>query len=117
MVTDNICTISLIDAYNKETKTAQFLVKESNCFYASCHFQEPGLIEHFIQSISMAIESKYTIMEIKDFSVFFLPKCGETIVTDIKLMPSKKGISNVLATAKIDGVVAAKCKIRINLNN
>lgn len=113
----NTPVIDLVDSFNKESNTAHFFVKGSNMFCGSNHFLEPGLIEHFIQSTYKAIDSNFHIAEIKDFSIRFLPKIGESITTKIEVSAPQKNTVNVIATSKIDGVVAAKCRIKINLYN
>ncbi|MBO5764053.1 MAG: hypothetical protein J6R14_02245 [Bacteroidales bacterium] len=109
--------LNLVDSFNKENSVAHLLVRESNVFCAKYHLQEPGLVEHFIQSASKAIESDFSINEIKDFSISFLPKIGETLKTKVKIQTNPKGGTVVAAVTEIDGVVAAKCKLKVNLSN
>lgn len=113
----NTAQINLIDNFNKGKRVTQLYVKESNVFCIANHFMEPGIIEHFIQSVNNIIEPPFQIKEIRDFSICFLPKVGETITTKVDIRKAQHNSANITVTATIEGAVAAKCKLKINFLN
>ncbi|MDO4735979.1 MAG: hypothetical protein Q4B21_03070 [Bacteroidia bacterium] len=113
----NTAQINLIDSFSKEKKTSQLYVKESNVFCIANHLMEPGIIEHFIQSVNNIVEADFSIQEIKDFNICFLPKVGETLITKVETRRAQNNSANITVTTTIDDVVAAKCKLKINFSN
>ena len=53
------------------------------------------------------------IGEVKKFTLNFLPKVGDTLSTEIKVVSEAMGITLISAGTSVNGEVAATCQMKI----
>ncbi len=117
MMVDKLCSASA------EGATTLLSVREDNMFLNGERMCEAGIIEHMAQSASAMEGYKYKsqgkeapvgfIGEVKKFTLNFLPKVGDTLSTEIKVVSEAMGITLISAGTSVNGEVAATCQMKI----
>lgn len=95
---------ALFDFSEKHVKTG-FTILESNIFVQNNHFQASGIIEHMAQSIALHTGYAFYLQKkpapmgyigsIKKIDILALPKTGENLTTDVKIIQEFMGITLV----------------------
>lgn len=98
-------------------------IAEDNFFCEDGSFIEPGLIEHIAQSA--AAFAGYNsiskgegvhlgfIGEVKNFKMFNLPKAGDTLDTELRIISEVMNITLLSAETKVNGELMAQCNMKI----
>lgn len=117
MMVDKLCSAS------DEGATTLLSVRDDNMFLDGEKMCEAGIIEHMAQSASAMEGYKYKsqgkeapvgfIGEVKKFTLNFMPKIGDTISTEIRVVSEAMGITLTNAQSSVDGEVAATCQMKI----
>lgn len=117
MMVDKLCSAS------DEGATTLLSVRDDNMFLDGEKMCEAGIIEHMAQSASAMEGYKYKsqgkeapvgfIGEVKKFTLNFMPKIGDTISTEIRVVSEAMGITLINAQSSVDGEVAATCQMKI----
>jgi len=117
MMVDKLCSAS------DEGATTLLSVRDDNMFLDGEKMCEAGIIEHMAQSASAMEGYKYKsqgkeapvgfIGEVKKFTLNFMPKIGDTISTEIRVVSEAMGITLINAQSSVDGDVAATCQMKI----
>lgn len=115
---------TLIAADESGTRT-QFTVREGHLFVEDGVFTEPGLIENMAQTAAAGTGFRAAeqgqpapvgfIGAVKNFEVSRLPKVGETIVSEIKMITQVMNAHVVQASVQLDGEVIAAAEFKIFL--
>ena len=122
--------IMMVDMFRAEGEDGQaaatgLTVAAANIFVADGCLQEPGIVEHVAQSA--AALAGYTtfqhgeapklgyIGEIKKFKIYALPRVGDTLDTQIRILGSAMGISLLAAVVQADGQTIAEGQMKIFL--
>jgi predicted hotdog family 3-hydroxylacyl-ACP dehydratase len=114
----------LIATTESATQTS-FTVREGHLFVADGVFTEPGLIENMAQTAAAgtgffaAEQGKAApvgfIGAIKNFEVYQLPKTGETIISETKMVTQVLNAHVVQATVRLHDNVIASAEFKIFL--
>ncbi len=98
-------------------------ITEDNIFCEAGKMRETGLIEHIAQSAAaFAGYGPYTkgekpklgfIGEIKKMKITRLPKAGETLHTQLKVMGEAAGVTLIKAETDTDNNLVASCQMKI----
>ena len=117
MMVDKLCSAS------DEGATTLLSVRDDNMFLDGEKMCEAGITEHMAQSASAMEGYKYKsqgkeapvgfIGEVKKFTLNFMPKIGDTISTEIRVVSEAMGITLINAQSSVDGEVAATCQMKI----
>jgi len=117
MMVDKLCSAS------DEGATTLLSVRDDNMFLDREKMCEAGIIEHMAQSASAMEGYKYKsqgkeapvgfIGEVKKFTLNFMPKIGDTISTEIRVVSEAMGITLINAQSSVNGEVAATCQMKI----
>ena len=100
-------------------------VSEDNIFCKDGCLHEPGIIEHIAQSAAARVGYLYTqqnqpvplgfIGSVDKMNIYFLPKAGDKLFTEIKVIQEVFGITLISAVTRVDGNIIAECKMKISL--
>lgn len=103
-----------------------FLVKEDNIFVEDGLFKEPGLAENIAQTaaaragyISFSQETPVQlgyIGAIKNLEIFFLPKAGDQLITEIIIENQIFNVTLITGTVRCREMPAARCEMKIFIN-
>jgi 3-hydroxyacyl-[acyl-carrier-protein] dehydratase len=114
----------LVSATESATQTS-FTVREGHLFVADGVFTEPGLIENMAQTAAAgtgfyaAEQGKAApvgfIGAIKNFEVHRLPKTGETIISETKMVTQIMNAHVVQATISLHDEIIASAEFKIFL--
>lgn len=114
----------LISATESATQTS-FTVREGHLFVIDGVFTEPGLIENMAQTAAAgtgfyaAEQGKAApvgfIGAIKNFEVHQLPKAGETIISETKMVTQIMNAHVVQATVRLHDDIIASAEFKIFL--
>lgn len=113
--------------YCAETITrSKFLVKEDNIFVENGYFKEPGLIENIAQTAAARagyiaqVENKPVLVgyigAIKNLEIFFLPKTGDELITDIVIENQIFDVTLIAGKIICNDQLAAHCEMKIFIN-
>lgn len=113
---------TLYEADDMSGKTG-LTISSDNIFCRDSYMQEPGLIEHIAQSAAAFAGYKTFkaglppklgfIGEIKKCKISTLPKAGETLVTNLKVLGEAIGITLVSAETSVGDSVIVSCQMKI----
>lgn len=91
--------------FTKEDLVSAFEIKSDNLFVKGNHMQEPGLIENMAQTVALHTGFDFFLKEepaptgyigsIKRVEVLELPKLGEIITTEAKILHEFMGVTMV----------------------
>lgn len=118
--------IDKLVSFDKIITATRFTVRKDNLFYEDGKFYEAGIIENFAQTcaarmgyISKIINSDEVrlgfIGAIKNLKIYFFPKAGDTIETQIEVASEYFNITLVKAKSVSNGKVVAECEMKISL--
>lgn len=113
---------TLYEADDVSGKTG-LTISEDNIFCRDNHMQEPGLIEHIAQSAAAFAGYKTFkdelppklgfIGEIKKCKINTLPKAGERLTTNLKVLGEAAGITLVSAETFVSDTLIVSCQMKI----
>jgi 3-hydroxymyristoyl/3-hydroxydecanoyl-(acyl carrier protein) dehydratase len=107
------------------TRTA-FLVNADNIFTEDGYFKEPGLVENIAQTA--AARAGFTAKEenkpvlvgyigaIKNLEIFFFPKTGDELVTEITIDNQIFDVSLISGKITSNNRIVARCEMKIFIN-
>lgn len=114
--------VSGISEYSAEHLVSEFEIKEDNIFVHNGVFQASGLIEHQAQSVALHTGYKFYLLgkeaptgyigAIKTFEAQTLPKTGDILVSEAKIINEMMGVTLVEIVTKINGEVIAKSEMK-----
>ena len=105
----------------------RFTVPTDNIFVTDGVLDECGVIEHVAQSAAARVG--YICLEagrdvalgyigsVNDFHLFFRPKTGDELVTEMEVIQEVFNITLIQAHCRVDGVCAASCRMKIFLDD
>lgn len=103
-----------------------FFVKANSLFVEKGFLKEPGLIENIAQSAAaragyIAHEQNSPVLNgyigaIKNLKIFFFPKIGEEIFTEIAITNQIFEVTIITGKVFCKGKIAAQCEMKIFLN-
>jgi len=113
--------------HSDETTTrSTFLIRPDNIFVEEDVLKEPGLVENIAQTVaaSAGFQAKLEnrpvaigyIGSVKNLEVFFLPKTGEEIVTEITVENQIFNVTMVTGKITCNDQLAAQCQMKIFIN-
>lgn len=111
---------------NADGFKTRFLVQEDNLLLQNGVLSESAVLEHIAQSCAAGFgfvnsggdgeDRKGFIGAITRVEVFFLPKLGDLIETEITLLSSFEQINLVQGVAMINGITCLSCQLKIVLS-
>ncbi len=106
--------------------TTGFTVPDSHVMVTDGVLNEGGMIENIAQSAAMHIgyecihQNKKVplgyIASIKNLKIFQQPKCGDELVTEIKVLNEVMQMNIVSGIIKINNQPIAECELRVFIN-
>ncbi|MGI9650316.1 hypothetical protein [Chryseobacterium sp. RLHN22] len=114
--------VSGISEYSAEHLVSGFEIKDDNIFVNEGFFQASGLIEHQAQSVALHTGYQYYLLgkeaptgyigAIKTFEAEVLPKIGDQLISEVKIMNEMMGVTLVEVVTKINDKVIAKSEMK-----
>lgn len=114
--------VSEISEYSAEHLASGFEIKEDNIFVHDGIFQASGLIEHQAQSVALHTGYQYYLLgkkaptgyigAIKTFGAEALPKLGDHLVSEVKIINEMMGVTLVEITTRVNDEVIAKSEMK-----
>jgi len=114
--------VNSISEYSEEHLVSGFTIKEENIFVHEEVFQASGLIEHQAQSVALHTGYKFYLLgkeaptgyigAIKTFQAETLPKIGDQLVSEVKIINEMMGVTLVQISTKINNEVIAKSEMK-----
>ncbi|MEG1590502.1 hypothetical protein [Chryseobacterium sp.] len=114
--------VNSISEYSEEHLVSGFTIKEDNIFVHEGIFQASGLIEHQAQSVALHTGYKFYLLgkeaptgyigAIKTFEAQTLPKTGDELVSEVKIINEMMGVTLVEIITKINGEIIAKSEMK-----
>lgn len=111
-----------ISEYSEEHLVSGFTIKEENIFVHEGVFQASGLIEHQAQSVALHTGYKFYLLgkeaptgyigAIKTFEAEALPKTGDQLVSEVKIINEMMGVTLVQISTKVNNEVIAKSEMK-----
>ncbi|MBW3522045.1 hypothetical protein [Chryseobacterium sp. NKUCC03_KSP] len=111
-----------ISEYSEEHLVSGFTIKEDNIFVHEGIFQASGLIEHQAQSVALHTGYKFYLLgkeaptgyigAIKTFEAETLPKAGDQLVSEVKIINEMMGVTLVEIITKINGEIIARSEMK-----
>jgi 3-hydroxymyristoyl/3-hydroxydecanoyl-(acyl carrier protein) dehydratase len=120
-----VVMVDKLISINESTQTALtgFFIREDSIFCENGFFKEPGLLENIAQSCALRagylFHSKNEpvplgfIGAIKNLKIYFFPKIGTEIQTEIKLVNEIFDVALVHGKVISEGEMAAECEMKI----
>lgn len=101
-------------------------ISDNNIFLDQDYFSEPGIIEHIAQSAAVRMGYAYKQMNkpvplgfigsVDKMKIYRLPKSGDELYTEIKIIQEVFGITLIGASVKLNDEQIAECRMKIFLN-
>lgn len=114
--------VSGISEYSEEHLVSGFEIKEDNIFVKDGVFQASGLIEHQAQSVALHTGYKFYLLgkeaptgyigAIKTFEAETLPKTGDQLISEVKIINEMMGVTLVEIITKTNDKVIAKSQMK-----
>lgn len=114
--------VNSISEYSEEHLVSGFTIKEENIFVHEGIFQASGLIEHQAQSVALHTGYKFYLLgkeaptgyigAIKTFAAETLPKTGDQLVSEVKIINEMMGVTLVQISTKVNNEVIAKSEMK-----
>ena len=108
------------------TSRSSFVVNDDNCLVYNGFFTEGGLLENMAQTAAARAgylakaENKPVrggyIGAVKNLEVFFLPKTGQEIITEIRIENQIFNVSVITGSVHCNNELAARCEMKVFLN-
>lgn len=114
--------------FDMECTVSSLHIKESNLFVSNGKLISPGIIENIAQTCAARIGyiNKYILLKgiqvgvigaINEFELYDLPRVGETIITEIRLIDEVFGMLLVSATVNSGNRLMATTKMKIAIKD
>jgi len=114
--------VNSISEYSEEHLVSGFTVKEENIFVHEGVFQASGLIEHQAQSVALHTGYKFYLLgkeaptgyigAIKTFQAETLPKIGDQLVSEVKIINEMMGVTLVQISTRVNNQVIATSEMK-----
>lgn len=114
--------VNSISEYSEEHLVSGFTIKEENIFVHEGVFQASGLIEHQAQSVALHTGYKFYLLgkeaptgyigAIKTFQAETLPKIGDQLVSEVKIINEMMGVTLVQISTKVNNQVIATAEMK-----
>jgi len=114
--------VNAISEYSPEHLVSGFEIKDDNIFVHNGTFQASGLIEHQAQSVALHTGYQYHLLgkeaptgyigAIKTFEALQLPKTGDSLSSEVKIINEMMGVTLVEIITKINGEIIAKSEMK-----
>lgn len=114
--------VDRIDEYSENHLVSGFKIKEENIFVQDGIFQASGLIEHQAQSVALHTGYKFYLLgkeaptgyigAIKTFEAHTLPKAGDVLTTEVKILSEIMGVTLVDTTTRLNDKVIAGSQMK-----
>lgn len=114
--------VNSISEYSEEHLVSGFTIKEENIFVHEGVFQASGLIEHQAQSVALHTGYKFYLLgkeaptgyigAIKTFQAETLPKIGDQLVSEVKIINEMMGVTLVQISTKVNDQVIATSEMK-----
>jgi len=114
--------VNSISEYSEEHLVSGFTVKEENIFVHEGVFQASGLIEHQAQSVALHTGYKFYLLgkeaptgyigAIKTFQAETLPKIGDQLVSEVKIINEMMGVTLVQISTTVNNQVIATSEMK-----
>jgi 3-hydroxyacyl-[acyl-carrier-protein] dehydratase len=114
--------VSSITDYSENHLVSGFEIKEENIFVQDGVFQASGLVEHQAQSVALHTGYKFYLLgkeaptgyigAIKTFEAETLPKVGDKLETEVKILSEIMGVTLVDAVTKLNDEVIASSQMK-----
>ncbi len=114
--------VSSIDHYTEDLLISGFQIQEENIFVHDGIFQASGLIEHQAQSVALHTGYKFYLLgkeaptgyigAIKSFEAYALPKAGDILKTEVKILNEIMGVTLVDAVTTLNDAVIASSQMK-----
>ena len=114
--------VNAISEYSPEHLVSGFEIKDDNIFVHNGTFQASGLIEHQAQSVALHTGYQYHLLgkeaptgyigAIKTFEALQLPKTGDLLSSEVKIINEMMGVTLVEIITKINGEIIAKSEMK-----
>ncbi|PTT22455.1 hypothetical protein DBR28_19630 [Chryseobacterium sp. HMWF028] len=114
--------VHALSEYSENHLLSGFEIKEDNLFLQDGFFQASGLIEHQAQSVALHTGYKYYLLgkeaptgyigAIKSFEAVVLPKTGDHLKSEVKILNEVMGVTLVDIITKLNGEVIAKSQMK-----
>lgn len=121
--------IVMVDKFfgiEENSSYAGLTVTSENIFCQEGELQEVGIIEHIAQSAAVRIGYIYQqkgentplgfIGSVDKLNIYFLPKIGEELLTEITVIQEVFDITLIAASVKTEEHLIAECKMKIFIN-
>lgn len=113
--------------YSAETITrSKFVIAAGNIFIEEGYFKEPGLVENIAQTAAaragyIAHTQNKPVMvgyigAIKNLEIFFLPKIGDELITEIIIENQIFDVTLITGKIICNDKIAAQCEMKIFIN-
>lgn len=111
---------------DETTSRSTFIIQPDNCMVSDDAFTEGGLMENIAQTAAARsgyqaqaenkpVQSGY-IGAVKNLEVYFLPKVGEQLTTEIKIENQFFNVSVISGSVWCNNELAARCEMKVFLN-
>ncbi len=120
--------IVMVDEFfgvDDELSRSGLTVAEDNIFCEVGVLSDCGVIEHIAQSAALRVGYIYKsdgkdiplgfIGSVNKLKIYYLPRAGETILTDIKVEQEVMNITLISAVSRVGDRIVAECKMKIYL--
>lgn len=114
--------VNSISEYSEEHLVSGFTIKEENIFVNGGVFQASGLIEHQAQSVALHTGYKFYLLgkeaptgyigAIKTFQAETLPKIGDQLVSEVKIINEMMGVTLVQISTTVNDQVIATSEMK-----
>jgi len=114
--------VNSISEYSEEHLVSGFTIKEENIFVHEEVFQASGLIEHQAQSVALHTGYQFYLLgkeaptgyigAIKTFQAETLPKIGDQLVSEVKIINEMMGVTLVQISTTVNNQVIATSEMK-----
>ncbi|MCE3074852.1 hypothetical protein [Chryseobacterium gwangjuense] len=114
--------VNSITEYSENHLISGFQIKEENIFVQNGVFQASGLVEHQAQSVALHTGYKFYLLgkeaptgyigAIKTFEAEALPKVGDTLKTEVKILNEIMGVTLVDIVTKLNDTLIASSQMK-----
>jgi len=114
--------VNSIAEYSENHLISGFQIKEENIFVQNGVFQASGLVEHQAQSVALHTGYKFYLLgkeaptgyigAIKTFEAEALPKIGDTLKTEVKILNEVMGVTLVDIVTKLNDTIIASSQMK-----
>ncbi|MEX1192652.1 MAG: hypothetical protein WEA99_11825 [Brumimicrobium sp.] len=123
---DPFVMVSFLYEFKETSISTGFEISKENLFVENNHFNESGLIENMAQSIALHTNYNFFLQDkiapegyigsVKNVKIHKLPKIGETIYTNVKVLQEFMGVTLVDAVIKCNEEVIITAQMKTVLS-